>query len=152
MSAERVGSVFWLLVGAAALHGGIDLGLGSTAEPGPGFLAGVAGAFVALMALIVFVQSLRSDPASRTRVSALWADVNGLRAVLVAGLTLAFILVFEYAGFVISSFVLLMVIMRFIEGLPWKTAVLIPAGAILATWLLFNQVLKLALPVGVFGI
>lgn len=53
MNAERTGSVFWLLVGAAALHGGIDLGLGSTAEPGPGFLAVVAGAFVALMALIL---------------------------------------------------------------------------------------------------
>ena len=107
MNAERTGSVFWLLVGAAALHGGIDLGLGSTAEPGPGFLAVVAGAFVALMALIVFVQSLRSDPASRTRVQALWANVNGLRVVLVALLTLAFILVFEHAGFFISSFVML---------------------------------------------
>jgi hypothetical protein len=37
----------------------------------------------------------------------LWANVNGLRAVLVALLTLAFILVFEHAGFFISSFVLL---------------------------------------------
>jgi energy-coupling factor transporter transmembrane protein EcfT len=92
------------------------------------------------MALIVFVQSLRSDPASRTRVQALWANVNGLRAVLVALLTLAFILVFEHAGFFISSFVLLVVIMRFIEGLPWKTALLIPALAILSAWLLFHQV------------
>jgi hypothetical protein len=48
--------------------------------------------------------------------------------------------------------VLLVVIMRFIEGLPWKTALLIPALAILSTWLLFQQVLKLALPVGMFGI
>lgn len=33
MIAERTGSVFWLLVGVTALHGGIDLGLGSTAAP-----------------------------------------------------------------------------------------------------------------------
>ena len=65
--------------------------------------------------------------------------MNGLRAVLFALLTLAFILVFEQAGFVISSFVLLVVIMRFVEGLPWKTALLIPAIAILSTWLLFHQ-------------
>jgi hypothetical protein len=38
MNAERIGSVFW-------------------------FLFGTSGAFVALMALTVFVQSLRSDPA-----------------------------------------------------------------------------------------
>lgn len=51
-------------------------------------------------------------------VQALWANVNGLRAVLFALLTLAFILVFAHAGFFISSFVLLVVIMRFVEGLP----------------------------------
>lgn len=78
--------------------------------------------------------------------------MNGLRAVLFALLTLAFILVFAHAGFFISSFVLLVVIMRFVEGLPWITALLIPALAILSTWLLFHQVLKLALPVGMFGI
>jgi putative tricarboxylic transport membrane protein len=151
MNAERVGSVFWLLFGAAAVAGGLELGLGSTGEPGPGFLACVAGGFVALMAIIVFAQSFGADPAARRRLADLWSDVNWMRALMVAGLTLAFIFALEHVGFFLSSFVLLVVIMRWIEGLPWKTALAIPVVAVLMTWLLFKRVLGISLPTGLLG-
>lgn len=151
MNAERLGSLFWLVVGAGAVQGGIELGLGSTAQPGPGFLSTVAGAFVAILALFVFLKSLGADPEGRAHVSSLWADSNWPRALWVALLTLGFIAAFEHLGFFLSSFVLLVAMMRGIEGLPWRTALIIPALAILVTWLLFAQVLKMSLPAGFLG-
>ena len=151
MNAERIGSVFWFLFGAAAFMGARELGLGTAQEPGPGFLAAIAGAFVALMALIVFIQSLRSDPASRVRLADLFAEVNWHRALLICVITLAFILVFEKLGFFLSSLILLIVVMRGVEGLAWRTAVLIPLAAVISTWLLFHKVLGIALPAGILG-
>ena len=151
MNAERSGSVFWFLFGAAACVGARELGLGTAQEPGAGFLAAIAGAFVALMAFIVFVQSLRSDPASSLRLADLWADVNWHRALLICAITLAFILVFEHLGFFLSSLILLIVVMRVVEGLAWRTALLIPMVAVLSTWLLFHKILGIALPAGVLG-
>lgn len=152
MSAERVGSMFWLLFGAAAVVGGLELGFGSTGEPGPGFLACVAGVFVAVMAIIVFAQSFSDDADARRRLSDLWADVNWMRAVSVALLTLGFILAFEHVGFFLTGLLLLVVIMRWIEGLPWKTALVIPVVAVLLTWLLFKKVLGISLPAGILGV
>ncbi len=151
MNAERAGSLFWLVLGAAAVYGSLDLGLGEMGQPGSGFLTFVAGCFVALMSVIVFVQSYRSDPAKQRRVSELWQGVKWQRAILITILIAIFIAVFETLGFFICSFALLFVIMKWLEGLDWKTSVLVPALTIVGTYLLFKTVLKISLPAGIFG-
>ncbi len=151
MNAERAGSLFWLVLGAAAVYGSLDLGLGEMGQPGSGFLTFVAGCFVALMSVIVFVQSYRSDPAKQRRVSELWQGVKWQRAILITVLIAIFIAVFETLGFFICSFALLFVIMKWLEGLDWKTSVLVPALTIVGTYLLFKTVLKISLPAGIFG-
>ncbi len=151
MNAERVGSLFWFILGAAAVYGSLDLGLGEMGQPGSGFLTFVAGCFVALMAVIVFIQSYRADPAAQRRVSELWQGVKWYRAILITILIALFIAVFETLGFFICSFALLFVIMKWLEGLDWKTSVLVPALTIAGTYLLFKTVLKISLPAGIFG-
>lgn len=151
MNAERVGSLFWFILAAAAVYGSLDLGLGSMGQPGSGFLTFVAGAFVALMAIIIFVQSYRSDPVSQKRVAELWKGVKWQRAIVITILIAVFIMVFETLGFFICSFALLFSIMKWLEGLDWKTSVLVPAVTIGCTYLLFKTVLKISLPAGIFG-
>lgn len=151
MNAERVGSLFWLTFGAAAVYGSLDLGLGEMGQPGSGFLTFVAGLFVAFMALIVFFQSYRGDATAHTRVSELWKGVKWQRAVVITLMIIAFIMVFEILGFFICSFILLFSIMKWLEGLSWKTSVCVPAVTIIGTYLLFKTVLKISLPAGIFG-
>ncbi len=151
MNAERVGSLFWFVLGAAAVYGSLDLGLGEMGQPGSGFLTFVAGCFVALMAVIVFIQSYRADPAAQRRVSELWQGVKWYRAILITILIALFIAVFETLGFFICSFALLFVIMKWLEGLDWKTSILVPALTIAGTYILFKTVLKISLPAGIFG-
>ena len=151
MNAERLGSLFWFVLGAAAVYGSLDLGLGNMGQPGSGFLTFVAGTFVALMAAIVFVQSYRGDPSAHRRLSELWHGVKWQRAILITILIAIFIAVFETLGFFICSFALLFIIMKWLEGLDWKTSVFVPAITIAGTCILFKTVLKISLPAGIFG-
>lgn len=151
MNAERVASLFWFLLGAAAAYGGFDLGLGSEGEPGSGFLTFIAGIFVSLMAVIVFLQSWLAGPGASPRLADLWRGVNWGRAVVIVLLTLVFIVSFETVGFLICSFALLVVIMRWLEKLPWTISLSMPAIAVLTTYVLFTYLLKTPLPAGVLG-
>ena len=126
MSAERVGALFWIVFGAAAIYGAVDLGLGTMEAPGSGFLTFVAASFVTLMAVLVLIQSYRHDAAAQVRVADLWRDLKWGRTIAILLLTIVFIFSFETVGFFVCSFVLLVVIMRWLEGVDWKTSHLPP--------------------------
>ena len=151
MNAERVGSLFWILFGAGAIYGALDLGLGTMGQPGSGFLTFVAGSFVTAMAVVVFLQSLRVDRAAQMRVSQLWLGVKWHRTIIITLLTALFIAVFETLGFFICCYALLVTIMRWLEGLSWKISLLVPAVTIVSTYVLFKTILKISLPAGIFG-
>lgn len=151
MTAERIASVFWFICGVIAAHGGYQLGLGTKGEPGSGFLTFCAGIFIALMAAILFWQSWRKCPENQARLADLWRGTLWYRAVAIVVLTAIFIMAFEYLGFLICGFVLLVVIFRGLERLPWKISLIAPAITVGATYILFSYLLKTSLPAGVFG-
>ena len=152
MNAERVGGLFWVLVGAASVYGAVDLGVGSMSEPGSGFMAFVGGMLILILALVVCVKSYCSDSATQTRVAELWHGLQWWRSIAICFLVLAFILLFSTLGYFVSSLLLLMVMMRWLEGQSWWYSILVPIGVVLATYALFHTVLKINLPAGIFGI
>ena len=151
MNAKRTGGLFWLLFGCAAIYGGLDLELGTMQEPGSGFLTFVAGSFVACMALIIIIQSYRTDPAVAVRVADLWKGLKWKRAVAITILIALFIVSFETLGFFVCSLALLIVIMRWLEGLNWKLCLLVPSIAIGTTYIVFKFFMNISLPAGIFG-
>ena len=151
MNADRVSSLFWVLLGLIAIYGSFTLGLGTLREPGSGLLAFMAGAFISLVAAGIFLQSIIRFRGTPLQIKAHWAGANWHRALIIAVLTLGFILVLERLGFFISSFLILFCIFKAVERLSWGKAVLIPALTLTVTYLLFNIVLKSNLPRGIFG-
>ncbi len=151
MNAERTGGLFWLLFGCAAIYGGLELELGTMQEPGSGFLTFVAGSFVACMALIIIIQSYRTDSAVNARVADLWKGLKWKRAVAITILIALFIVSFETLGFFVCSLALLIVIMRWLEGLNWKLCLLVPSIAIGTTYIVFKFFMNISLPAGIFG-
>lgn len=151
MNAERTGGLFWLLFGCAAIYGGLDLELGTMQEPGSGFLTFVAGSFVACMALLIIIQSYRADADVSVRVADLWKGVKWKRAVAITVLIAIFIVSFETLGFFVCSLALIIVIMRWLEGLSWKLCLLVPSIAIGTTYVVFKYFMNISLPAGIFG-
>ena len=151
MNAERIGGLFWLLFGGAAVYGGLGLGLGTMQEPGSGFLTVVAGSFVGAMALIVILQSYKADHSAQVRIKDLWKGVLWHRAVAIVGLIFLFIFSFETIGFFVCSFLLLVVIMRWLEGLEWSMCLIVPSVATVTTYIVFKKFMNISLPAGIFG-
>jgi putative tricarboxylic transport membrane protein len=151
MNADRLGSLFWLALGAGTMYGSLGLGLGSMQEPGSGFLAFTAGCFVSLAALFVFFQSFFGDPALQTKLSSLWEGLKWSRAAIVVVITLAYIVALERLGFFLTSFLLLVSILKGLEKLSWKKTMIISIVTIVVSYCLFKVLLKVSLPVGIFG-
>jgi putative tricarboxylic transport membrane protein len=152
MNTDRISSLFWLGVGVVTLYGSVQLGLGTLREPGSGFLSFLAGVFISLVALIIFLQSFIRWRGVPLDLKTHWSGVNWHRSLVISLITLGFILLLEGLGFFITSFLLLFLIFRYVERLSWRKAIIIPVLTLSLTYLLFNVFLKSTLPRGIFGI
>ena len=148
MNTDRVSSLFWLALGLVSMYGAAQLGLGTLREPGSGLLAFMAGAFVSLIALGIFVKSLIQWRGIRLDFAPLWSEANWRRPAIIGLLTLGFILALERLGFILNGFLLLVVLFRWVERFSWKKALIIPAVTLGFSYLLFNVFLKATLPRG----
>jgi putative tricarboxylic transport membrane protein len=150
MNAERVGGIFWLTFGLLVMFGSFRLGLGTLQAPGSGFLGFLAGAFVLLTAVIVLAQSFLGKD-NRVKLSALWKDSKWRRPATVTLLILAYVLVLERVGFLVTSFLFMLIMFKWVEKFPWPKAVLVTLAVVFCSYLLFHTLLKASLPQGVFG-
>jgi len=151
MNSDRLGSMFWFALGAISIYGSVRLGLGTTGEPGSGFLPFTAGVFICLMALLVFLQSFGSGRRLQRGLATLWEGVYWRRSLAIGVLTLAYILTLETLGFFLTGFLLLVIIMRGLERLDWKKTLIISIVTLTVSYVVFKIFLKATLPVGVLG-
>jgi putative tricarboxylic transport membrane protein len=151
LSAERVSALFWLTIGLISIYGSTHLGFGTLQEPGSGFLSFLAGCFICLMAIIVFFQSFFSGERSPLKISTLWRGLRWHRPIAICLLTLGYILALERIGFLLTGFLLLFIILKGVENLSWRKAMLIPVSTLGVSYLLFHFILKATLPKGIFG-
>ena len=67
-------------------------------------------------------------------------------------LTLAFVWLIEILGYFVTSILLLVVIMKFLEKLNWFKSIVIPIITVTLTYLLFTSMLDTNMPRGVIGL
>jgi len=151
MNSDRLSSLFWFALGAASIYASLRLGLGTTGEPGSGFLPFTAGAFICAMALLVFLQSFQSGQRLQLLLSDVWQGVYWRRSLAIGVLTLAYILALETLGFSLSGFLLLVIIMRGLEKLSWKQTLIISIATLAVSYVVFKIFLKATLPPGILG-
>ena len=151
MNAERVGVFFWAAVGLITIYGSFRLGPGTLREPGPGFLAFLAGCFIFSLAVIDILLSILLRKRDWTKLSTLWAEVNWHRPLIILLVTLGFILVLERLGFILSGFLVMFSIFRWVERMSWGKSIMIPVVTLSLTYLVFGFLLKLNLPKGILG-
>ena len=151
MGADRVSSLFWLGFGLLCMYGSVLLGLGTLREPGTGFFPLLAGGFFSLLALIVFVRSLIPGRGFQPRIPSLWKGTLWHRPLAVGILMAGYILALERTGFLLTSLLVLLTMLKGVEKFSWWKAILISVLSSGSTYLLFHVILKATLPIGVFG-
>jgi len=139
---EILAGLFFVVFGIAVIFGALGLPLGTPLEPKPGFFPLLAGIFLAVVSLIYFTGHLRKS-GSGIQSSGVWRRPAGL----IAGLCL-YSLILDFAGYVIATILLSVIILRILETPKWWRIVPLGFAASVGSYLLFDVILGVTLPPG----
>jgi putative tricarboxylic transport membrane protein len=148
---DRISALFCFFLGLAVLAKGLRLGLRVQVDMGPGFFPLAAGGILAFLSVILFTQSLLKKEAAHERIS-FWANSYGWKLVLLTLLSVsAYPFILNHAGFLLSTFLLMVFLFGVIARRKWWTAT---AGGIVtaaAVYWIFRIWLKADLPLGILS-
>jgi len=151
MYADRLSSVFWLVIGLIAIYGSVKLGIGGAREPGSGFLPLLASLSISLIALGILLQTFLKTAKSHRTFSSLWQGLRWKRSLYVCLITVCYTLIFEKLGFALSTFIFLMALLKGMESIAWGKALLISVLCTGLCYLLLSFSLESTLPKGILG-
>lgn len=145
-------SLFWLLFSAVMSREAFRLPMGEMRDPGAGFFPLLIALATGLLGLIALVQSLKEkkekDEAQVSRSTEpfrWWNLVIILAALLVYALTLTTV------GFMINTFLFMLILLKVIDPQTWKKAILAAVITAVTSDLFFNVLLKAQIPSGILG-
>lgn len=139
------GGLVWLAFGIFIAVQGYELGLGEAREPGSGFAIFWLGLFMAAFAASIVLSAIKNGSED---IASLWHGTRWPKVFLIIALLLIFGFMFETIGFVLCSLILLLVLMRFVDPVPWPTALIVSVGATFGIWYAMNKLLLIQLPNG----
>jgi putative tricarboxylic transport membrane protein len=152
MGREKWSSLVWFGMGLFICVGSLRLSLGNFHNPGPGFLSFYAGLILGALALVVHLQS-RKAPSGDKKNKPIWTNrPKGFKMVLTVFALLAYAVGMNYLGFLVSTFVFLVFLLRVIEPQRWSVALLGSLVASVAFYFIFDLGLQSQLPKGLFRI
>ncbi len=149
MKKDIFSGLFCLLFGIYFTIKSYSFGLGEWASPGPGYFPFGAGLLFAILSLSVFVKALRRVPLNEIPIQ-LSERFHWQNMVLIMFGMLAYILLLKRIGFVLCTFLLVVLFIRVIAKERWFKSIMTALAIALAFHLFFNILLNAQLPSGVF--
>lgn len=137
-----------LALALATLFEARKLPFGSLSSPQAGFFPLILSIFLAIFSLPVLAQAVKDEDASRFVEQA--RNLRGIGLALAA--LLAFAVLFERLGYMISAFLFVAFLLRAVERREWWLVVAVAFSTSLVTYLIFGWLLSMPLPAGVLGI
>ncbi len=147
---DRVSGIFWLIIGLVLSVWSTRYQIGSFAQPGPGFLPLILGLLLIFLSLVLLAKAKKTSPPTETAKpssTARWGKV-----VYTVIILLATTFVFERIGYMITVFLLMLLLMQAGGLRSWKKVLLIAFGTILGVYIVFVLLLQQPLPRGFFGV
>ena len=147
---DRRSSLFWLAAAILICVGSLKLSLGNLGQPGPGFFSFLAGAILALLSIILFLQSRKGGLEEKGK--AFWPNPQGARQMIwMVVALLVYVIGMNYAGFLLSTVLFLGFLFRGIGRQGWLTSVSMTVSTSFVAYLIFQYWLDVQLPRGFLG-
>ena len=143
--------IFWIGIGVIICILALGFDLGSFHEPGPGFVAFLAGLFVSGVGLIMILSITFSKPSLLKMPDAVhpFRTISWPRLIYTVGLLLGYILFLNTLGYILATF-LLMWGMFYDQGRKnWVSSFLFSILTVLISYLIFEVWLRCQLPRGI---
>jgi putative tricarboxylic transport membrane protein len=146
---DQISSLIWLLFALYICIESLRLPLGSMREPGAGFLPLGSGLCLGVLSAIVYFQA-RFRKKEDVRRS--WYSKERWKSLLIIlAVLFAYSLLLEFLGFLVSTFILLLMLFRLAQPRRWVVAVGGSALASILSYMVFEVWLKTQLPKGILG-
>jgi hypothetical protein len=142
---DAVGSLFLFLLGIGAVFGAIRLKVGSPTEPQPGFFPFLGGLSLIVLSSIIFLKGWVGQ--SQKKVA--FGEVG--RPALLLVVLIALVAVLDSVGYVIGTFIASGLILRILDVKSWRTLILTSLCLSIGTYILFDKLLGIDLPVGILA-
>ncbi len=140
---DVAGSLFLFLLGIGAVIGAIHLKVGSPTEPQPGFFPFLGGLSLIVFSAVIFIKGWIGK--SQKKVS--FGEVG--RPALLIVVMIALVAVLDGVGYVIVTFIASGLILRILNVKSWRTLLLTSLCLSVGTYILFDKLLGIDLPVGI---
>ncbi len=149
----RADGLIWVLIGIGICFGSITLRLGNFHTPGAGFLPFLAGALLAIFGSILMISTLFSEARGEKKGENL-GHVAGrqwrrfLNPLLTVAILLGYILLLDPLGFLLTTFVCLLLLFKLSEPRRWVMPTILSACTATLSYLIFSVWLQSQLPKG----
>ncbi len=128
----------------------LKMPIGNLKSPQAGFFPLILGIFLGIFAIILLILTIKDKIKERF---APWAKVGGMRPLCLTLVALViFGFVFEDLGYLASTFVLLMFLVRYISRFKWQVVIVFAIVCTLVSYVLFGILLKSQLPLGILDV
>jgi hypothetical protein len=145
---NRVLNGLLLVAGIVAVTYALRLGLGSVKQPGAGLFPFIAGVTILIADAVLVAGSLRAS----SQAPQFAFDASACRKVAALIMVMAgWILAMPYVGYVAVTFAGVCALARIFDLKGWRQPLLLAAFTSLAVYVLFDWLLFLDLPRGVFA-
>jgi len=146
----RMGSIFWLMVGIYVAIGAYQLDLGELNEPGPGLIF-FGAAVILIIFSIIDLSGIFTRQSQKDNQESIWGGTQWKRLLLVLGALWAYVFLFNILGFILSTFLLMVFLLKAVEPTKWWIAILSSLSILLISYGVFNLWLKVPFPSGILG-
>jgi putative tricarboxylic transport membrane protein len=141
-------NIFWLVLSTAVCVESWSLKVGGLHNPGPGFLPFYTAILLGLMALISLLQTLKESEGSASEI---WGGIQFGKLAILLGTLFIYVFLLDRLGFLLGTFLLLLVLFRIVEPYSWKIVLFSSLLTTAATYFFFVILLESRLPRGLWG-
>ncbi len=139
---------FLLVLGLIIIEESLRLHIGTPQEPGAGFYPMLTGIVIAGLSLLLLTTCLWSVRRKKARPSGPAKPVRLKKMALAVGALLAYTFTLETLGFLLTTFFLMIFMLRVVEPLKWKVVLLTASLTASGCYLLFEVFLQAQMPAG----
>jgi len=141
MRASQITPYVLASIGLAAATNALHLHIWAHGEPAAGLFPFMAGLLLAATSLIC---GREPSPSSE--------PVETIRLLAYCGALTGFCLLLNWLGFTLASLIFLTAVLVFIERMNWKKGLLLATAFSVGTWGLFDALLSVPLPTGMWRV
>lgn len=147
---ERITGLLFILIGVAVIFYSITtLGLGSIKHPGPGFFPFICGLCLVVFSTI-WLLATRKEKDEETKP--FWGKGEWIRPLMAVLITSLYGALMDTLGYILVTLLFLVIWQVMIEREKWlKTAIIAVVGTIVM-YILFQYLLAVPLPEGLFSL